>query len=86
MRRTNVGFQARATRSQTADAVYVQLSAAEVAKTRSLDDMRMVDYAADGTPAGVEFLGVSGGVDLTGVPERQTVEHALRDLDLKIFA
>jgi hypothetical protein len=29
---------------------------------------------------------VSSGIDLNGVPERQTVEDLLKGLDLRIFA
>ncbi len=61
----------------TADAAYVWLSDAETARTRGLDDSRMVDYDAAGGVVGVEFLGVSAGVNLAGVPERDAVARLL---------
>ncbi len=67
----------------TADAVYVWLSDAESARTRNLGDWRMVDYDAAGRVVGAEILGVSAGVNLSGVLESDTVsrlleQHALR--------
>jgi hypothetical protein len=40
--------------------------------------LRNVDYAADGGPIGVELLRVSGGVDLTDVPNGREIGEALR--------
>lgn len=42
------------------DVLYVMLSESEVAKTESLDDLRLVDYDAKGMPVGVEFISASG--------------------------
>jgi uncharacterized protein YuzE len=67
------------TYSQKADAVYVCLFDAEVARTRALGDWRNVDYAVDGSVVGVEFLGVSAGLDLSDVPEAYQVETLLKD-------
>ena len=61
-----------------ADALYVTLREAACAYTRSLGDLRNVDYAADGGPIGVELLRVSGGVDLTDVPNAPEIGDALR--------
>ncbi len=62
-----------------ADILYVQLSDAEVAYTRSLDDFRLVDYSADGGIVGIEFVDASAGVDLADVPSRETVERLIDD-------
>jgi uncharacterized protein YuzE len=59
---------------QRADALYVRLSDKPVAKTSEIGDGRVADYAQDGTVVGIEFWGVSEGIDLHDVPE----EHALR--------
>ena len=62
------------------DAVYVQLSDARVTSSSPLDDWRILDRSASGSVVGVEFLGVSGGVDLSGVPNEQLVERLIEDL------
>ena len=65
-----------------ADAVYVRLASPEldVADTREVDWQRTVDYDENGELIGVEFLGVSRGIDLTGVPDARRVEDAIRSL------
>ncbi len=60
------------------DALYVTLREAPCAYTRPLDDLRNVDYGADGQPIGVEWLRVREGVDLTDVPRAGEIEEALR--------
>ncbi|MBI3973987.1 MAG: DUF2283 domain-containing protein [Chloroflexi bacterium] len=68
-----------------ADAVYVYLTddtETPVAETRELDDARMIDYAADGTVVGVEFLGVSEGVLLDGVPQADEIAAALHSIGI----
>ena len=80
------GFKQYATYSQSADVVYVYLTEAEVASTRTLDDRRLIDHAADGRVVGIEFLEVSGGVDLTDVPFRTAVEALIRGHNFPIFA
>ncbi|HUF52662.1 MAG TPA: DUF2283 domain-containing protein [Dehalococcoidia bacterium] len=81
-------FRPHARHDAEADAIYVVLSEADVARSHSLDDLRVIDYSADGRVAGVEFLGVAGGVDLSDVPHSQKVEKAIGDLNLgiKVFA
>lgn len=61
-----------------ADAIYVRLRATAHARTEELDVARLIDYDAAGDVIGVEFLWVSGGVDLDGVPEAERVAEALR--------
>ncbi len=62
-----------ATYDQESDAIYVHLNDGIVARTVSLDDLRMVDYSEDDTVLGIEFLDVSDGIDLGGIPEVSTV-------------
>ncbi len=69
-----------------ADAIYVQLRDRPVARTQALDDERIIDYAADGTPRGVELLAVSHGVNLDGVPERAVIDALLQAHNIKVFA
>ena len=42
-----------------------------------LDEDRRIDYAKDGTPIGVELLGVDGGVRLDGLPSPEAILEAL---------
>lgn len=81
-------FQPYAEYDAEADALYVSLSDAQVARSTQLDDFRTIDYSADGKVVGVELLGVGGGVDLSDVPYRQTVEKLIGELGLgiKVFA
>jgi uncharacterized protein YuzE len=60
-----------------ADALYVALQHASVRETRPLDDHRLAD-AEDGTIVGIEFIDVSGGVDLAGLgPEKRLVDELI---------
>ena len=61
------------------DAVYVQLNASPIAHTKELDEVRMIDYDAQGRPAGVEFLFVSQGINLAQVPEAGRLAETLAD-------
>ena len=64
------------TYDSTADAIYIYLTDAgpegRAARTVPIDDARMVDYDAAGIVLGVELLGVSHGVDLEGLPEKES--------------
>jgi uncharacterized protein YuzE len=73
---------------EDADVLYVHLTAAEVAETRNLGDLRLIDYSAEGAVVGVEFVSASHGVDLESVPFSKTVAAAIGDsgLSIKIFA
>lgn len=62
-----------------ADCLYVALSDADVTRTTSVDDARVVDYAADGTVVGVEFVGASAGVDLEGLPHAEEIDRLISD-------
>ncbi|MGE3857097.1 MAG: DUF2283 domain-containing protein [Dehalococcoidia bacterium] len=64
-----------------AEAVYVSLRSrrpGDVARTQPWDESRNVDYGGGGEVLGVEFLNVSAGIDLAGLPEQQTLTAALR--------
>ena len=48
-----------------ADILYVQLRDSETPATQKfLDDLRILDYSADGAVVGVEFICASDGIDL----------------------
>jgi len=62
---------------EEADALYVLLSDAAVDHSKSLDDLRIVDYGADGAVVGVEFINASAGIDLSEVPSQRRVEELI---------
>jgi len=74
------------TYDQEADAIYITFSDKPVASTRALDDMRVIDYAADGSPVGIELLCVSEGVITDDLPYMKDVLHLLEGIQVKIFA
>ena len=71
-----------------ADAIYVYLRDAKVVKTVAIDDFRNIDYDGEGRVVGVEFLDVSGGIDLHYVPQADRVGQLIGDLNLgiRVFA
>ena len=72
-----------------ADALYVQLRDGQTSTTQKfLDDLRILDYSADGAVVGVEFISASAGIDLTDVPFAERVEALIGDSghSFKIFA
>ena len=74
------------TYDQAADAVYVYFERREVDRTDQLTGRVNVDYSADGTPVGVEFLDVSLGIDLDNVPHRADVAPLLEERHFRVFA
>jgi len=66
------------------DVAYVEFSAADSERQLALDDARIIDYAADGSVVGVEFISPSRGVNLAGVPHAAEVERGVRRLGLPI--
>ena len=73
-------------RDRKADAIYVRLRPGKAHRTEPLDDARTVDFGADGRPIGVEFLAVSRGVDLDGVPESEAIAALLTRRHIKLYA
>ena len=71
-----------------ADALYIYLrdvAKAATSKAR-IDISRVIDYDEMGEPFGVEFWNVHRGLDLDGVPERETVTRLLAEHHFKVFA
>lgn len=62
---TGVIWPMKAEYSARADALYVAFSDADIAYTKRLDDLRMVDYSRDDRVVGIEFICASAGVDLS---------------------
>lgn len=69
-----------------ADAIYINLSNAPYAYGKDLDDVRRIDYDADGKPRGIELLCVSEGVITNDLPNRGEVERLLEKHHIKLFA
>jgi uncharacterized protein YuzE len=61
-----------------ADAIYVRLRPTEHVRTEEIDSRRLVDYDANDEVVGIEFLFVSKGLNLQGVPEAARVADLLR--------
>ena len=71
------------------DVLYVRLRPVQpVARTHALDDLRLIDYSADGGVVGLEFIDASSGIDLRDVPFKHLAERLIGDagLGLPIFA
>ncbi|MFH0847286.1 MAG: DUF2283 domain-containing protein [Chloroflexota bacterium] len=69
-----------------ADAVYIYLSDKPYAYGKDLDDSRHIDYAADGTPIGIELLCVKKGVNPEDLPEQAKIIRLLEQNRIKVFA
>lgn len=77
----------RLTYNKDADAAYIYLREdAQVARTRNLDGVRLIDYAEDGDPVGIELLDVSEGVNLDDLPARDVIASLLEQQHIKVFA
>ena len=66
--------------------VYVELSDAPYAYGQVLERGRVVDYAADGTPVGVEFVVVDGCASVTALPQPELIAAALRQNGIAVCA
>ena len=53
---------------------------------KDLDDLRRIDYDADGQPRGVELLCVSEGVVTDDLPQRAEIERIMEDNGIKTYA
>jgi uncharacterized protein YuzE len=67
-----------------ADVLYVELLDAPVDHSRSLDDIRVIDYSADGAVIGVEFINATSGVDLSDLPFAETIGRLIGETGLPI--
>ena len=74
------------TYDQEADAIYITFLDRPVASTKALDDLRVIDYDAEGSPVGIELLCVSEGVITDDLPYLKDVVHLLEGIQVKIFA
>ena len=69
-----------------ADALYITLLDEPCAYTKTIDDVRLIDYSVGHEPIGIELLCVSEGIDLTGIPHADEISVALAGRSFKIYA
>jgi hypothetical protein len=55
------------------------------AYNKVLDERRIIDYAEDQHPIGIELLNVSHGVDVRDLPEQAAVERLLEEHHIKVL-
>jgi uncharacterized protein YuzE len=69
------------------DILYVRLRDAPIARTLNLGHWRNIDLDKDGRVVAAEFINVeTAGIDLDGVPERDTIEHLIRAAGVQLPA
>ena len=69
-----------------ASSLYIHLTDQPYSHGRDVDPERRIDYAADGTPIGVELTCVRSGVNVESLPEAQQIAELLHSLDIPVFA
>lgn len=67
------------------DTAYVTFAGGESVRQLDLGGGRVVDYAADGTVLGVEFLAPSQGLDVDGLPRPAEIARAARRHGLRVL-
>jgi uncharacterized protein YuzE len=66
------------------DAIYIQFSELPYSYGNRLDDERYIDYGENGELLGISILDLRAGVDLEGLPERDTIEKVLTERGIKV--
>jgi len=69
---------------RTRDAAYFAFSSADSVRQERLPELRIIDFGADGTAVGVEFISPSLGMDLTGIPHAAEIEREARRMGLPV--
>lgn len=80
----HAGETVKTTYDRKHDVAYFEFSGADSERQIALDGATIVDYAADGTVVGVEFISPSRGVNLAGVPRAAEIEREVRRLRLPV--
>ena len=68
---------AGATYDREADVLYVSLADGQSAWQTFVDDCRILDYSAEGSVLGVEFICASEGIDLRDLPFARSIEELI---------
>jgi uncharacterized protein YuzE len=78
----------RLTLDPQADAAYVYVfdQPQAVKRSKELDEQRVLDYNETNDVVGIEFLGVSQGVDLRGLPFREQLSKLFSDHNIREYA
>lgn len=76
----------RLTLDSESDAAYVYVTDRAIARTRELDENRMLDLDGDGEIRGIEFLNVSQGVELSGLPFQTQLSDLFRGYGIREYA
>lgn len=74
------------TLDREANAAYVYVTERPVARTRELDENRILDLDSDGEVRGIEFLNVSYGVHLAGLPFPNELAKLFEGHDIREYA
>ena len=76
------------TYDQEADVLYVSLVDGLSAKQSFMGDCRILDYSAEGSVLGVEFVCASEGIDLHDLPFAQRIEQLISESgqQFRVFA
>jgi uncharacterized protein YuzE len=69
-----------------ADAIYIYLSDKAYASGKDLDDLRRIDYDSEGNPRGIELLGVSSGVNLCDLPNKNEITPLIEKQKIRVYA
>lgn len=68
------------------NAAYVTVTENDVDRTEALDQRRRMDFDQHGELVGMEFLDVSNGVDLQGLPFRPQLERLFGEHHIPVYA
>lgn len=68
------------------NAAYVTVTEKDVDRTEVLDQRRRIDYDERGTLVGIEFLDISHGAELQGLPFRPQLERLFGEHHIPVFA
>ncbi len=77
-------FRPHAEYIESADILMVRVRDAAIARTLDLGHWRNIDLDTEGRVVAAEFVNASGlGVDLTGVPEHETIARLIHESDIR---
>ena len=69
------------------DILFIEFREGEPTHTKTFGDWVIVDTGEDGALHSVELVNASAGIDLTGLPEREKIEAAIRAIpQFKVLA
>jgi uncharacterized protein YuzE len=76
----------RLTIDMQADAAYVHVLEQPVARSKGLDEQRILDFNESNDVVGIEGLSISLGVDLRDLPFREQLSKLLTEHNIRQFA